>query len=151
MKLVPGAAAIAQVAPLDGLEPTGHAAVGAAPESVPGLEPTGHADVGEVHGATLDVDRGRAAPADVEVPPVPDLERSGDAIPGDAPTGIPSLVACRYCRTAAMPGERICARCGMRLPSFEPAAEELDAAVRLCSCGAPVRGASCPSCGSRVR
>ena len=158
-KLVHGAAAIPRVAAVEGLEPTGHAAVDAPPERVPGLEPTGHAAAGEVQGTVPDMESGRAAPVDVEAPTIPGVERVTDGVPGAGPPVIPSMVVCRYCRTTAMPGERICTRCGMRLPSFDGAAAGAgraagagpDAEARICSCGTPVRGSSCPNCGARVR
>jgi hypothetical protein len=86
---------------------------------------------------------------DVDVLPTPDLERTSGGIPGDAPTAVPSIVACRYCRTPAMAAERVCGRCGMRLPVWETRRDEVEAQVRLCSCGAPARAALCPVCGAR--
>ena len=101
-----------------------------------------------------DLEPTRAAPVDVDAPPVPDLERTDQGVPDDAPTALPALVACRYCRTPAMPGERICSRCGMRLPAdgrASPAAAGPAAAERRCGCGALAgEGARCPGCGGRV-
>jgi hypothetical protein len=78
------------------------------------------------------------------------LERTASGIPGDGPTPLAVFVACRYCRTPALPGERICSRCGMRLPVASgprggPGAE----GGRVCGCGALVRGSACPTCGAR--
>ncbi len=148
------------IPPVDGLEPTGFAATGAvAAEPVAELEPTARdADVTATVTAadvTPDMEATRAAPVDVEVSPTPDVERTAAEIPGDAPTALPAFVTCRYCRTPAMPGERLCGRCGMRLPAFGEAAAA-NAAVeplRLCTCGTAVRpdAALCPSCGARLR
>lgn len=137
------AAAEAPAVPrLEGLEPTGlepesfSPAGLAEPEPFPDLEPTG------------------AAPVAVDVAPAPDLEPTAVAVPGDAPTPLPGIMLCRYCRTPALPSERRCGRCGMRLPVVAASAQEGEGAgpatVHLCSCGAPVTGSACPACGARV-
>jgi hypothetical protein len=154
-KLLHGAAAIPRVPPVEGLEPTHHAPVDAdaSGEAVPGLEPTHHGEAADAPAEpVLELEAGRAAPVDVPSESVPDLERVHEAVPGDARTAIPAFVTCRYCRTPAPAGERVCGRCGMRLPVFAvpaptPAA---DAPARLCSCGAPITGARCRACGARV-
>jgi hypothetical protein len=135
------------------LEPTSHAPIDVTAQRLPDLEPTRHAAAAEpVPDAVPDLDAGRAAPVDVASEPVPGVERTSAPIPGDAPTAIPAIVVCRYCRTPAAPGERICGRCGMRLPVVAGAErEEAVPATHLCTCGTPVRGAVCPSCGGRVR
>jgi hypothetical protein len=152
-KLLLGPAAIPYVPPVEGLEPTRVADVDAAEVPLPDLEPTRLAPAAPAAADVVpDLDRGRAAPVDVGDVRLPELEPPSDPIPGDAPTAIPAVVTCRYCRTPAAPGEHVCGRCGMRLPVFEvPApAGEADAAPRLCSCGAPVRGPRCGTCGARV-
>jgi hypothetical protein len=121
-------------APIPELEATLHeAAPDLLPEVVPGVEPT------------------RAAPVEVVEVTIPDLERTQAELPGDGPTPLPVAIICRYCRTPAFPGERRCSRCGMRLPVFDgggaPASQQ--EAQRFCSCGVPVTGALCPSCGAR--
>ncbi len=131
-KLLHGAAAIPFVPPVDGLEPTARAAVDVAEERVP------------------DLDAGRAAPVDVAGDRVPDLEVGGPAIPDDAPTALPAIAVCRYCRTPALPGERVCGRCGMRLPVFEEPSAEQAPPERRCGCGVLVSGPLCPSCGARL-
>ncbi len=140
------------IPPLDGLEPTGQLAVlGADGESVPGLEPTRLGPVDAPAPPIPDIEPTRAAPVD-ELPTatLPDLELP-DGISGDEPTPYPAVLTCRYCRTEAALGERICSRCGMRLPTADPpaAAPEPEEARGLCSCGAPIRGPRCPSCGAR--
>ncbi len=147
-----GAATATPVAPLEGLETTRHAAGGVAlPASIPELEPTRHAAAPLVADAVPDVEPTAAAPVDVAAAPLPDLERTQAELPGDGPTPLPAQVICRYCRTPAGAGERICGRCGMRLPVASPPAAPVAEAdrPRLCSCGAPVSGALCPSCGAR--
>lgn len=148
-KLLHGAAAIPFVPPVEGLEPTRVADVDVEGERFPELEPTGHAAVDAPLEVAPGVDSGRAPPVDVPDERVPDIERVGEGIPGDAPTAVPALVTCRYCRTPAAPGERICGRCGMRLPVFAERAAEEAPVVRHCSCGTVVKGPLCPSCGAR--
>ena len=151
-RLLHGAAAIPFVAPLDGLEPTLHAPVDAGDEWVAELEPTRlYAAPDAPPDAAPDLEHTAVPPVDVAVEPVPDLELNPSDAPRDPATPVPAFVTCRYCRNPAMPGERVCGHCGMRLPSFERAAEAAAAAHRLCSCGAPLRSAGpCPICGARV-
>jgi hypothetical protein len=155
-RLAPGPAEPAAALPrVPDLEPTAHAPGGAPSERLADLEPTGHAGAQAVAlDAVPDLEATRAAPVDVATAPIPDVEPTRTSIPGDAPTAVPAVIACRYCRTPAAPGERICGRCGMRLPAFGSAAAQRagggEPAARLCSCGAPVRGALCPSCGARM-
>jgi hypothetical protein len=149
-RLLSGPDAIPGVAPVEGLEPTLHAAAsGGAVGTLAELEPTGHAAAEAGDDPTPDVEQTRTTPVDVDVVPTPDVERTDAGIPGDAPTAVPPFVTCRYCRTPAMPGERICGRCGMRLPSFEAASAEAPPAALRCSCGAVVTQALCPVCGAR--
>ncbi len=143
------------IAPVDGLEPTGHPPIDAGEERIPELEPTRHAAAAAVDDPTPDLEATRAAPVDVEVEATPDLEHTAAGIPGDLPTVMPATVACRYCRTPAMPGDRICGRCGMRLPILDaPSAEDAPADAPSadawrCSCGTLARASLCPSCGAR--
>jgi hypothetical protein len=149
-KLLRGAAAIPAVPAVDGLEPTLHAVVEAGYERVPGLEPTRHEDVLTLEEPAPDVDHGRAARVDPAIELFPELERIGDDVPEDAPTRSPATVTCRYCRTPAAAGDRICGRCGMRLPAFAAGSGvDVGSAARRCGCGALVAGAVCPSCGAR--
>ncbi len=139
---------------VEGLERTGQAPVPALPgEPVPGLEPTGNAPAAVAAEPLLaELEFTRAAPVDPAVAPLLEVERIGDGAPAEAPTPYPAVVVCRYCRTEAAFGARICERCGMRLPTAElPAPEPApDAAAQLCSCGTPIRGSRCPSCGARL-
>lgn len=141
------------IVPLDGLEPTFQAAAPAVPgELVPGLEPTGFAAVAAPPGEGVpDVEPTRTAPVD---PPVAalDVDRIGDGVPVEERMPYPAVVACRYCRTEALPGAKLCERCGMRLPTAELSAPDPSAAgaVRVCSCGTPIRGPRCPACGART-
>lgn len=146
------------VAPVDGLEPTLHAATPAA-AVLPGpfldLEPTLQAPVDVDAAFTVEVEPTRAPPVDVDGEAVPDLERTAAAIPDDGPTPLPLAAVCRYCRTPALPGERICGRCGMRLPFVPvaaPAAPDVAAGEerRCTDCGALAPGDRCPACGARV-
>jgi hypothetical protein len=135
---------------VEGLEPTAAAPVAAAVAILPDLEPTRHAPAGAGADRMPELEATQAPPVDVDVAPVPDVERTAAELPGDAPAAPPALVVCRYCRTPAMPGERICARCGMRLPVLASAAAPDDAAGGWrCSCGTLARGSLCPGCGAR--
>jgi hypothetical protein len=145
------------IPPVEGLEPTGHAPIDVVPtEQVAELEPTLRPSAAALPpDPTPDLEATRAAPVDVDVAPVPDVERTA-APEDDLPTILPTFVTCRYCRTPAMPGERICARCGMRLPVVtEGAAGAVGEATeqRTCTCGTPLRPdvSLCPSCGARVQ
>jgi hypothetical protein len=137
---------------VEGLEPTVRPPVDAAASALPELEPTRHAAVAAAAGddRVPDLEATSAAPVDVDAAPAPDVERTAAEIPGDAPTALPALAVCRYCRTPAAPDERICARCGMRLPVLArgPAPEAADEGWR-CSCGTAARGSLCPTCGAR--
>jgi hypothetical protein len=150
-KLFSGPAAIPFVPPVEGLEPTLHAPVELATETLIDLEPTRQPEVDAREESALDLDLGRAVAVDVpDEDPVPGLERIGDGAPEDAPTAVPAVPTCRYCRTPALPGERVCARCGMRLPTFQERAEEQGAPPRSCGCGLAVTGPMCPGCGARL-
>jgi hypothetical protein len=148
-RLVHGPAAIPAAPPVDGLEPTLHVAVETHPERIGELEPTAHARAADAPPEPVLIEPTRMQPVDVAVDPTPEIERIGDGIPDDAATEVPLFVTCRYCRTEALPGERVCARCGMRLPDFGGPAPSGEAPARICSCGAPVRGSMCPACGAR--
>jgi hypothetical protein len=141
---------------VDGLEPTLCPPADAVEEKMPELEPTlrGAGDATFVEDRTPDLEATRAAPVDVDSPPAPDLERTQAGIPDDPPTLVPEVAVCRYCRTPASPGDRLCARCGVRLP-VPPAAAGAGRggpAPRVCSCGTTVRpdASLCPSCGARL-
>jgi hypothetical protein len=143
------------VPPTEGLEPTAYAGVAVVEERLPELEPTHH---GEVHlGAepATSIEPTAQAAVEVESTPLEDFEPTLAGIPGDEATPFPALVTCRYCRNPASPGERLCAHCGMRLPvaaveSPAAAAAAAAAALRICGCGAPLRGPVCPVCGARA-
>ncbi len=143
------------IPPVEGLEPTGHPPIDAGEERLPELQPTRHAAAAAVDDPTPDIEATRVAPVDVEVEATPDVERTASGIPGDLPTVLPATLFCRYCRTPAAPGDRICDRCGMRLPVLDaPAAGRgpEDASVGdawRCSCGTLARASLCPSCGAR--
>jgi hypothetical protein len=149
-RLAAPGAALPTVAPVEGLEPTRHP--GAAPiagELFAGLEPTGHAAVEVAPELPVPIEATAMPPVDVLAEEIPDLERTEAALP-DPPTPLPALVTCRYCRTPAMPGERICSRCGMRLPVVAGVTRDPVVAPRRCGCGAAVRGPRCASCGARA-
>ncbi|HET6438238.1 MAG TPA: hypothetical protein VFG59_09270 [Anaeromyxobacter sp.] len=149
---LPGADPLdASVSPLEGLQPTLQVdSAPVEPELVPGLEPTRHAAL-EAPVAELvpGLEPAPAGSVDVAIEPLAGLERTGEGA-GDEPTPYPAVLTCRYCRTEAAPGERLCSRCGMRLPLPEPAPAKAEEAAGLCSCGAPRRGGRCPACGARA-
>jgi hypothetical protein len=147
----PGGGDAARVERIEGLEPTAHdAAAALASTPVDGLEPTAHAPAGAVAPTPVEVEPTRAAPLDVDAPAMDGVERTAAGIPGDVPTPFPVFVSCRYCRAPALPGERICGRCGMRLPIVAGTRGEAAAhAGSVCGCGALVRGRTCPACGAR--
>jgi hypothetical protein len=148
-RLPAGPAPLPPVAPIDGLEPTHHLAVAAPASTLAELESTHRAPV-EVAADPLELEPTLAAPVDPPVDLMAGIERTGAEIAGDGPTPVSLLVACRYCRTPAASGERICTRCGMRLPAAASAAAEAEAqVVRRCGCGAAVMGRLCPACGAR--
>lgn len=153
-RFAPGAVPVPPVAPLAGLEPTGHAGVADAlvESPVPGLEPTRAAPVDAPEEATPGIEPTRAAPVDADAPPLPDIERLESALPGDVPTALPIAPVCRYCRTPAVPGERLCSRCGMRLPVIDAGLVPSEAeGVHLCTnCGTVTTRSLCPACGNRL-
>jgi len=139
---------------LPDLEPTLQPAAGeGVADEVPGVERTAALPMPPARVEPLaDLEASSGAPVDPPIEPLAELERFGDAGPADDRTPFPALVVCRYCRTEAAPGERICGHCGLRLPV--PAAWEGPGAgeepVRVCSCGTLVRHARCPVCGARA-
>jgi hypothetical protein len=150
-RLAEGAATDPGIAPLEGLEVTRFAPVDADGERVQDLETTHHLPVDVPPEAPVELDPTCAEPVDVVPEVTPGIERTHVELIGDGPTPLPAFVVCRYCRTAASPGERICARCGMRLPVFAAGQLPQVAEVqRLCSCGSPVQGPLCFACGARV-
>jgi RNA polymerase subunit RPABC4/transcription elongation factor Spt4 len=139
---------------MEGLETTHHGPVelpfnpaGAMPE----LEPTSAPPVDAPEERTPGIEPTSAAPVDVDSVAIPDIERIEDGIPDDAPTELPVAPTCRYCRTPAVPGERICSRCGMRLPVVDPVLVAGGAGgARQCSnCGTMTTRELCPACGAR--
>jgi hypothetical protein len=147
-----GEAVPVEVPAAEGLEATLYAGVAIAGEALEGLEPTRHGGVDLPAVPAPDLEPTRVAPVDVDAPALEGLEPTDAGIPGDEATPFPALHTCRYCRTPASPGERICARCGMRLPVVAAAVPEPPGGehVRICGCGTPARGPVCPSCGARA-
>ena len=159
-RLEEGRGTDAPVAPLEGLELTSldaEGAAGAAPlERVPGMEAmeATRFEPSDAPATELvpDMEATLAAPVEVAPDVTPDVERGQEGLPDDGPTFLPLTVTCRYCRTEAHPADRLCARCGMKLPRPEASAAAPargPAAPRLCSCGTPVTRSRCPSCGAR--
>jgi hypothetical protein len=144
------------VSRLEGLEATRYDSSTPPPSGVlTELEPTAHARAAAGIPASVDLapqllEATRAAPIDVDVAPLADVERTKLETPADGPTALPAVPICRYCRTPAMPGERLCSRCGMRLPVFVAPASGPEATPgHVCGCGALIRGSVCPACGAR--
>lgn len=146
--LGPGAVDV-PVPALDGLEPTGFAPQAADAAPIPDLEPTRFLATLATPEAVADLERTAAPPVHLLAEPIPDLERTQAETVDDLGTPVGPVV-CRYCRTPAGPGERLCGRCGMKLPVPVAPRAEAGAAASLCSCGAPVRGRLCPACGARL-
>ncbi len=156
-RLEEGRGTDAPVPPLEGLELTSldaSGAAGAAPlERVPDMETT-RFEPADAPAAELvpDLEATLAAPVEVAPDVTPDLERGQEGLPDDGPSLLPLTVICRYCRTEAHPADRLCVRCGMKLPRPDaPATAPAGgpASPRLCSCGTPVTRSRCPSCGAR--
>jgi len=156
-RLEEGRGTDAPVATIEGLEHTALDAAGAAAaappgEAMPELEVTRfeEAEAPLLAEIVEDLEQTRAEPVEVAPDPTPDVERVQAGLPDDGPTLLPLVIVCRYCRTEAGPGEKICGRCGMRL-SFLVAAPAGGAPTgpRLCSCGTPVTRSRCPACGAR--
>jgi hypothetical protein len=153
-KLVGGQSDVA-TATLPGLEPTILPAVEAPPERLDELETTAFEAVGDAAGEDLTgVLEPRVEGLIVSVMPLPDIERHlAEPVPDD-PDQLPRAgpVVCRYCRNPAMPGDKFCAHCGMRLSRYEPV--KLAAAERgelVCTdCGALGAGPRCRRCGARM-
>jgi hypothetical protein len=117
--------------------------------SLPELEPTAQlAAMGEARPEPLEGFSPTAAEAvAVEVTPL-EVERVGDDAVLEP---IPPLgpVACRYCRTPAASGQRLCAGCGMQLPLVRPSPASAGEVAPCSDCGIPMTGTQCPACGAR--
>jgi hypothetical protein len=148
-QLVEGSAELPAPAPFEELELTRHGDVDAPADRIAELEPTALQVGADAAIEPVPLEATRADPIDVAVEPTPDVERIADGIPDEPRTEVPLFVTCRYCRTEAIGGERVCARCGMRLPDFGAPTQGDEAPVRQCGCGAIVRGSLCPACGAR--
>ncbi|MBI5066678.1 MAG: hypothetical protein HZB56_00445 [Deltaproteobacteria bacterium] len=150
----PGAESL-PVAALPGLEPTRMEAVEVPAETVPDLEPTRLSPAPEAAAEDLGwVEQTRAEPAAaVAVETVPDLEHHrAEPIPEGPGLDPLAPVVCRYCRSTAMPGDKFCGRCGMRLMRFDPVhlagSERGELVCR--DCGAMGAGPRCRRCGARM-
>jgi hypothetical protein len=148
----PGGDAVA-IEPIEGLETTAQAATPSVGEvaPIPELEPTLQRSAGAVAADPMpDLEATLAAPVEAPGELVPDLEPTAAPASADARTELPLFPVCRYCRTPAGPGEKLCGRCGMQLGVL-PAARATGAGPRLCSCGTPISRSTCPACGARNR
>jgi hypothetical protein len=143
----------APVEPMEGLERTLAAPVEAAVEVVPDLEPTLRVSAGAVPAEPMpELEATAAAPVQAPAEQVADLEPTAAAPSGDARTELPLFPVCRYCRTPAGPGQKICDRCGMQVVGLAPAGPAGEGPrPRLCSCGTPITRSTCPACGARNR
>jgi hypothetical protein len=154
-RLADGAAQAAEaVAPIEGLEPTRLDAAAEDDASgglLPELETTHHqaVELPLLQEVVDDLEPTMTEPVEVAPDVTPDLEREQAGLPDDPPTVLPLIVVCRFCRTEAAPGERRCARCGMRLPVSGSVEAAPSPVVRFCSCGTPITRSICPACGAR--
>jgi RNA polymerase subunit RPABC4/transcription elongation factor Spt4 len=140
---------------MDGLEPTLHVDVRAMADvggTIPDLEPTSAAPVDAPEDRAPDLEPTAAAPVDADGIAIPDLERTHAELPGDAPTALPLAPVCRYCRTPAVPGERMCSRCGMKLPTLDPQLVPAGTeGLNVCqNCATVTTREMCPACGARM-
>ncbi len=125
------------------------------PTPLPDLEPTLNEAGAPLHEPMAPwIESDRAAPVgSIPDAPVPDLEpHRAEPVPDDGqPTG-QGPVICRYCRTAAAPGDGFCGRCGMRLPRFDAVAVALsELGEMVCpECGGIGEGPRCRRCGSAM-
>lgn len=154
-EFAPGVVRVPPVTRMEGLETTHHGPVelGFDPAgTMAELEPTSAPPVDAPEATTPDVEPTSAAPVDVDAVTMPDIERVHAEIPGDLPTDLPLAPICRYCRTPAVPGEKLCSRCGMRLPVIDSALVTGGAeGVHQCpNCGALATRGLCPACGNRL-
>jgi hypothetical protein len=153
--LVEGRGTDAPVVPLEGLElttldPVGAAALPAAPIADQEVTRFEAAELPLLDEVVPDLEQTRVEAVEVASDPTPDVERFLAGLPDDGPTLLPIVVTCRYCRTEAGPGDRLCARCGMKLGTIAaPAPAAGVGQPRRCSCGTPVTRATCPNCGAR--
>jgi hypothetical protein len=153
-RLEEGRGTDAPVERLDGLEPTALDTSGVASataDPMAGLEVTRFdpAEAPLLSEIVPDLEQTRAEPVEITADATPDLERVLAGLPDDGPTLLPLTTTCRYCRTEAAPGERLCDRCGMRLELPGAPPPPTAAGPRLCSCGTPVTRSTCPACGAR--
>ncbi len=145
------------IAPLAGLEPTLAAPVDAPAETLPDLEPTLHQPAAPAPGGGAEgwIEATRSGPvAAAPADPVPGIEHHrAEPLPDDEPRLDPlAPVVCRYCRATAMPGDKFCVRCGMRLSRYEPVRiAALERGEMVCpDCGAMGPGPRCRRCGARM-
>jgi hypothetical protein len=111
------------VEPLEGLETTALevGAVTGEGGPLPELEPTLQATAGGVVVEPMpELEATLAAPVESPGELVPDLEPTAAAPSADGRTELPLFPICRYCRTPAGPGEKLCGRCGMQLGGLVP-------------------------------
>jgi hypothetical protein len=144
------------VAPLAELEPTRHEPVPEPRDRLAELEATAAAPVAvEATGSLADLEvthhppapRPDDGPDPFDLDPLPLEPTHAAPVPDAAPRG---PVVCRYCRAPATGWERLCLRCGMRLPVPRPPAREPAGAAEPCrDCGTPSNAPTCPACGAR--
>jgi hypothetical protein len=142
----------APVAALAELEPTAHPPTHVATAPLPDLEATRVEAAAAPDAASIDLLEPTRFATGATLPPepVPGLESHQAEPISDGGADPFAPVVCRYCRSVAPPGERICGRCGMRLPTFEAAAVVAAEEQRCGDCGAVGTGPLCRQCGARM-